>query len=225
MKPLCTAGMLLLLISSLLGQQFVPKIKTNFAGGFALTPEDIEAITNVVRSYGISQVGEIHTHSGLSGSNFGIGIKSVETFKGREVTYVNLLLRAEIAGNSNPPGAIEAEKAGRFYLQKILLRTNTLTYFPNRGAPVRIRLEPSVPLEVADKIVVAFQSGKIKYAAGVKQPDYALDMTNAVSLEREASKKDFGIVFSPYPSIILYLYFTFDGGVVTVTNVDMGIVD
>jgi hypothetical protein len=150
-----------------LGEVSVAGIETRYVPDARLSAAELRQVVELAHECGISHVGQIASQSVLPNGGFSFNVKSVETVRGRNVSYLSLCVnhRKWI----RPRDASEVRSVGSFWSSPESVTKEELTTFPFRGRTIRVRLAPEVDLATADNIVKAIASRSIRYRdAGMK---------------------------------------------------------
>ena len=197
-------------------------VRTNFVPEAVLSERDLATVVKLAKDCGVKDIAEVYTFNAPSSSYCAIGVKGVETTAGRQVSSVSALVCSKKWGSQRSRRARDVIKSsGSFWIERGDICTNVVTTFKIPTGIAHIRLEDSVPVPMADKIVDAFAKGRIKYAAGVprkKEDLQGIDFSRPVSLE--AKGNSFAACYFPSQWVIVWLYFTFEGDEINVVSVD-----
>jgi hypothetical protein len=139
-------------------------ISTNFVADAVLKPEEIAAVVRLAKSCGVGQVAKVETFHYLPTVSRGILITSVERTNGRKITFDTVeVFREGWESRSTPPA--QARSSGQFWVDVLQSPTvHELTTFITPQGTIRVDLGSGTPIDLADSIVTAFTSGRIRYS-------------------------------------------------------------
>jgi hypothetical protein len=200
-------------------------IKTRFDREAVLSRDELLSVVALARDCGVSDVAEVYTYNIHPSSAYGIGVLSRETVSGRKISFVNVLMDYEKFSSKKVREMSRVFKAnGEFWVNLGCVLPVSQTTFVVRGNTIRVEISDSTPLPIADKVVAALASGKIRYSteklkmeAEKERVDFSRPM--GVSLDKDG--KTFSASFSIGALAGMHLTFTFEEDVVTVTDVSV----
>jgi|SRR5947209_4169149 len=140
-------------------------IRTNFVSDAILNPAELAAVVGLAKSCGMDQVARVETFHYLPSLSRGISVISVERTNGRKVTFDRVEVFREGWAYSQPAGPVPVKSDGEFWVRPMKSVTvHTLTTFVTSNGTIRVNLSPRIPIGMADKVVKAFATGRIKYS-------------------------------------------------------------
>lgn len=145
-------------------------IRTKFVADAALSQEDLLSVVALAESRGIKHIASVETFHYLPSNNCGIRVTSLEHTNGRQVTFDTVEVFRE--GWAYKPNPTNTTSKGPFWVdQQAPPVTHELTMFGTPRGTVRVELASGVPIDVADRIIKAFNSGRIAYAGRYTQAE------------------------------------------------------
>jgi hypothetical protein len=182
----------------------------------------MESVVKLANQCGVSRIAEVYTYNIHPSPHFGIGVKGVESIRGREVSFVTVLIDRETwMGRNKRPSDRPLKSIGEFWVGLGGVRTNKLTTFTVGNRTVRVRLDDGVAIPTADRIVEAFVVGKVRYTdETAKEKLKGIDLSNPSGLGRGISdRKQFSISFSCGRRCLHWVDFTLEADGVAVHKV------
>lgn len=179
----------------------ITAIKTSFDPDGVLSKNELKTVVKLAGQCGISKAVEVYTYKRHPTSQIGIGVKSAETIKGRNISFVTVRINSEKLPRrtKEEPNNI-VKSSGKYWVSRGGIQTNTYTTFAGKGASIRVHLENNISIALADRIVAAFVAGKINYAdEKTKEKLRHVDLSKPESLGSGVEKNKFGVSFSSGP--------------------------
>jgi hypothetical protein len=141
-------------------------VRTNFVADAVLKPEELAAVVGLAKSCGVSHVASVKSFHYLPSVSRGILVTSVEHTNGRKVTFDTLeVFREGWAYKSKPADPAKARSRGQFWVEPQQSPTvHELTTFSTPRGTIRVELSSGIPIGVADRIIKAFTTDRIKYS-------------------------------------------------------------
>jgi hypothetical protein len=124
-------------------------IATEFVAAAVLTPDEQRTLVELAGKCGVSKVAKIRTYYVHPSRKIGIEIKSEDTIRGREVSFVTVRLQYKGPWIEEPAEVIVAS-VGQFMVRKADIRTKKLTTCTTPSGTIRIRLDEGFPIDLAD---------------------------------------------------------------------------
>jgi hypothetical protein len=196
-------------------------IRTNFDPHAILSSRDMESVVKLANQCGVSRIAEVYTYNIHPSPHFGIGVKGVESIRGREVSFVTVLIDRETwMGRNKRPSDRPLKSIGEFWVGLGGVRTNKLTTFAVGNRTVRVQLGDGVAILIADRIVEAFAVGKVRYTdKTAKEKLKGVDLSNPSGLGIKSDTNRFSISFSCGPYCLHWVDFTLEANGVAVHKV------
>jgi hypothetical protein len=141
-------------------------IRTNFVADAVLRPEELAAVVGLAESCGVGQVASVESFHYLPSTSRGILVTSLERTNGRKVSFDTVeVFREGWAYKSKPADPAKTRSSGQFWVEAQRSPTaHELTTFSTPRGTIRVELGSGVPIDVADGIVRAFTTGRIRYS-------------------------------------------------------------
>jgi hypothetical protein len=196
-----------------------PAVKTRFVPEAVLSNSELREIVDLAHECGVSEVEEVYSYNIHPSPSFGFGVKSVETVRGREVSFIVVLV--DHKKWVRPRNARQVERSiGNLWVESGSVRTNVLTTFALAGGTVRVRLSPGLDLATADRIVELLAAGRISYKdATLKDELGRIDLSKLAVLWRAEDGKSFTIGLSCGELCVVYADVTISADGLTVIKV------
>jgi len=186
-------------------------VRTHFASEAVLTSRELTTVIKLAKECGVPDVAEVSTFNNYHPSSFfSVGVKSAEISHGREISFVSVTIDCvKFSSRAVRRSSNVLKSKGGFWIDRRGVRTNVLTTFSVPGGTARLRLSGDVPLPIADRIVEAFATGKIRYGDRAKQEELmSVNLSQPISLGRDQER--FVIWFSTGPWSLVFVRFTLD---------------
>jgi len=141
-------------------------IRTKFVADAVLKPEELAAVVDLAKSCGMGQVASIESFHYLPSIIHGILVTSIEHTNGRKVTFSTVeVFREGWAYKPKPADLAKGRSSGQFWVDAQQSPTiHELTMFSTPQGTIRVELSSGIRLDVADRIIKAFTTGRIKYS-------------------------------------------------------------
>jgi hypothetical protein len=141
-------------------------IRTNFVADAVLKPEEVAAVVGLAKSCGVGRVASVESFHYLPSGGRGISVTSVERTNGRKVTFDTMeVFRDGWAYKSKAADPAKTRSSGQFWVEAQQSPTiHELTTFSTPQGMIRVELSSGIPIGVADRIIKAFTTDKIKYS-------------------------------------------------------------
>lgn len=148
-------------------------VTTSFVEDGVLTADEVAAVVNLAELGGVSQVAKVTTLHYRPSRVRGIRVIGAEKVDGRKVIFQTLeVYREGWSYKAKPADPIRSKSIGQFWIESPSPPpVDILTRFETSKGEVRIYLDPGIPLPVADKIINAVASGKIRYDGEVRKEE------------------------------------------------------
>jgi len=174
-------------------------IRTSFIADAVLKPEELAAVVRLAKSCGMGPVATVETFHYLPLVSRGISVISVERTNGRKVTFDTVeVFREGWAYRSKPVAPAPVKSDGEFWVESLkALTVHELTTFITPTNTVRVNVSPGIPTAIADRIVKAFTTGRIKYSDEFVGPHpTGADFSQPGRLSRAEKRNQYEISFS-----------------------------
>ena len=144
-------------------------VQMNFVADATLSADEVKAIVKLAESCGIGKVTEVKTFHHLPSSIRGILVTSDKKVDGRKVTFQTLeVFREGWARETKPTSPAQAKSVGAFWVPGMAWpQTHELMSFATAKGTILVNMDAEIPIDVADRIVRAFATGRIRYANDV----------------------------------------------------------
>jgi hypothetical protein len=141
-------------------------IRTNFVADAVLRPDELAAVVGLAKSCGVGQVASVESFHYLPSTSRGILVTSIERTNGRKVTFDTVVVfREGWAYKSKPADPAKGRSSGQFWVDPQQSPTaHELTTFSTPRGTIRVELSSGVPIDVADRIIKAFTTGRIRFS-------------------------------------------------------------
>ncbi len=196
-------------------------IRTNFVADAILKPDEMVSVIALAKSCGVSQVAGIETFHYLPSNTRGIRVISVERTNGRRVTFDTVeILRQGWTYKSKPEDPAKTRSNGEFWVAKDLRPTihHELVTFSTPQGTIRVIVSPEITMNIADRIIKAFTTRRIKYAGdSIRGESDAADFARPTWLGKSATANVYEISFGSSP-LVRYT-FTLNGDTVRIVSV------
>jgi hypothetical protein len=166
-------------------QENLPQVKTIFEEDAKLTEQEVKDVLSLARQCGINQPTEVRTVHILPSGGKDVLVKSVELFKGADITFDEISITKSGWTHSEP--GKEAKQIGNFWAEPSDKSTTHLRVYDFRGEKIRVGIGTGITTELADKIIPLIAAKKVTYSDN-KSIDYERD-----EMERMIDSKPSGI--------------------------------
>ena len=159
-------------------------VKTTFVDDGELTAQEVGEVVSLARECGINEPGEVETFNWLPAGGKGVSVKSVERFKGADITYDEITIAKTgwseigVGGKSKRVGAFWADPSDKFSAH--------LRLYAFRGDQIRVGIGDGITVELADQVISALAARKFRFPAESSFSDYMrqkmLEMTGRIPI-------------------------------------------
>ncbi|HEV2693524.1 MAG TPA: hypothetical protein VG347_11560 [Verrucomicrobiae bacterium] len=185
----------------------MPAVKTDFAPGDQLNPQEIKQVLALAKQYGITNAGRISTIYSLPGGRKeGVSVQSTERVDGRNVRYETLHINKD--GWSYFTRPTSAKHIGNFWIDADQKSWPTLlrSYRWTDQQPFQVSIGEGVAISIADKLVSLLSADKLPFSEKKKtseteSPNFTSSFfekptdLKPESIYRDESKNSFKVEF------------------------------
>ena len=140
-------------------------IETCFDPHAVLTETQIAIVVDLVRQCGMKSVRRIRTYNcgaQVGGTEYDIRVGSDADTNGREMKYSSVSVSYEKWNPGGRKSRKSLKSSGDFWVED-KVDVNRFAIFAAHCGPIRVHLDDSIPLSIADKVVAAMDSGKLHW--------------------------------------------------------------
>jgi hypothetical protein len=197
-------------------------VRTNFAPGAVLSPDEVRQVVSLAHQCGINPVATVRTDYVHPSSIKLIYVIGAERKEGRNVFTIGLTItRRQWSGPPEKP----LKSLGDFSADAHGLYTNHITLFMVADRTIRVQLSGDVPLPDADKIVPALVKADFRYRdEKLKAKLQGIDFSEPFGLATGLRKGSYSMAHSCGGSdstCLMIIEFTFEDNRVTIVSVEM----
>ena len=171
MKPMLAVICALIVLSSQRGMSAAgtndqPVIRTEFVADAVLNREELNAVVGLAKASGMDEIASVKTFHHLPSGGRGILVTSAERISGRKVSFNTLeVFREGWAYRPKPAVPARSKSSGKFWVDAQQRPTaHELTTFSTSKGTIRLQVSAGIPIDMAERIVNAFTTGRISYA-------------------------------------------------------------
>lgn len=164
--PMRSSVAFLILLALLPLRNDAAQLRTNFVTNAVLSVDDLDAVVKLAKQCRMNNIGEVRTFYYRPGRAFcGIEVKSPEVLNGRVITFQTLRIdRDGWSYRTNLGGAQQIPRVRSFWVYPpVRLEDHKEFTFKVGNDILRVEISDKIPLETADKIVTAFDAGRIHF--------------------------------------------------------------
>jgi hypothetical protein len=201
----------------------VAGIKTSFVPEARLSGRELRQIVALAQQSGISQAGGVSSYHIIPSSMCGFQVSSVETIRGRRVSYLTLNVNHTRWEKPQKDDFLPVQRRlGGFWTQTGV-DEKVVTTFVVHGKTVRAQWESGLSLATADKIVRLFERGKYRFKHA-KDKEYMgiggkIDVSELAYVGRGERAGTYMIDISRGECCSISFTFTMDGNIATIVEV------
>lgn len=171
-------------------------IETAFDTNAVLSEAQIMDVVDLVRECGMQSVRRIHTYNDMamaSGTHYTIRVGSDGVTNGREIKYSSVSVSYEKWDPGGRKNRKILKSLGNFWVEGNV-DVNRFAIFAAHCGPIRVHLDDSIPLSIADKVVAAMDGSKLnwkdtslkaRFEKRVKEADIVISRPAMISQDKE----------------------------------------